>query len=208
MKKITYTVVVLLALLLTSSCGNRKSAADYEGMLDSIRKAEVAKELLKPVENDPVVAFFDSLTMMSVPMKYSPAFVAYLPQMAKIPSTFNSRFDYESNIDLYAVKLPSYQNYHLMLLGERLDSINVTLYLCTMNRDYVLVDRLCVYEQKVEDRKGKLGLMRQEYYVTSNYEVTLVRIFRGEDDESEHEESACRYVINKEGNFEEVIIEL
>ena len=208
MKKITYLVVVLVTLLLTSSCGNRKSAADYEGMLDSIRKAEVAKELLKPVENDPVVAFFDSLTMMSVPMKYSPAFVAYLPQMAKIPSTFNSRFDYESNIDLYAVKLPSYQNYHLMLLGERLDSINVTLYLCTMNRDYVLVDRLCVYEQKVEDRNGKLGLMRQEYYVTSNYEVTLVRIFRGEDDESEHEESACRYVINKEGNFEEVIIEL
>lgn len=208
MKKITYIVVVLVALLLAVSCGNRKSAADYEGMLDSIRKVEVEQELLKPAEGDPVVVFFDTLAMMSAPMKYSPQFVEYLPQMTKIPSTFNSRFDYESNIDLYAVKLPSYQNFHLMLLGERLDSTNVTLYICTMNREYVLVDRMCVYEQKVENRDGKLGLIRQEYYVTSNYEVTLVRIFRGEDDESEREESASRYVINKEGNFEEVIIEL
>lgn len=77
-----------------------------------------------------------------------------------------------------------------------------------MNQEYVLVDRLCVYEQKIEDRNGKLGLMRQEYYITSKYEVTLVAYFRGEDDETESELTACRYVINKEGNFEEVIIEL
>ena len=208
MKKITYIIVILAALSLTFSCGNRKSAADYEGMLDSIRKAEVEKELLKPSGGDPVIAFFDSLAMKSVPMKYSPEFVEYLPQMQKVPAAYNSRFDYESNVDLYAVKLPSYQNYHLMLLGEKLDSTNVSLYLCTMNRDYVLVDRLCIYEQKIEDRNGRQGLMRQEYYVTSQYEVTLLSYFRGEDDDTESEEAACRYVINKEGNFEEVIIEL
>ena len=77
-----------------------------------------------------------------------------------------------------------------------------------MNQDYVLADRLCVYEQKVEERNGMLGLKRQEYYITSDYEVTLVNIFRGEEDNSDTEESAFRYRINKEGNFEEVIIEL
>jgi len=126
----------------------------------------------------------------------------------KVPSVYNTRFDYESNVELYAVRLPSYQNYHMILLGEKLDSTNVSLYLCTMNREYVLVDRLCVYEQKIEERDGKLGLMRQEYYITSKYEVTLVSYFRGEDDDKESELAACRYIINKEGNFEEVIIEL
>lgn len=208
MKKITYIVAVLAVLLLMFSCGNRKNAADYEGMIDSIRKAEVGKQLLKPIASDPVVAFFDTLSMRSVPMKYSPEFVEYLPQMKKIPSVYNTRFDYESNVELYAVKLPSYQDYHMMLLGEKLDSTNVSLYLCTMNREYVLVDRLCVYEQKIEERDGKLGLMRQEYYITSKYEVTLFSYFRGEDDDKESELAACRYIINKEGNFEEVIIEL
>ncbi len=208
MKKIGYIVVLLGALLLTFSCGNRKRPEDYAGMIDSIRKAEMEKELFKPVASDPVLAFFDSLSMKSVPMKYSPEFVEYLPQMMKVPAVYNTRFDYESNVELYAVKLPSYQDYHMMLVGEKLDSTNVSLYLCTMNRDYVLVDRLCIYEQKIEDRNGSLGLMRQEYYITSNYEVTLVSYFRGEDDETESEETACRYIINKEGNFEEVIIEL
>lgn len=208
MKKITYLLVATVAALLAFACGNRKSAADYEGMLDSIRKAEVAKELLKPSTDDPVVAFFDSLAMKSVPMKYSAEFVTYLPQMTKVPSVYNSRFDYESNVELLAVKLPPFQHFHMMMVAERIDSANVSLYLCTMNQDYVLVDRLCIYEQKVEKKNGLLGLKRQEYYVTSQYECTLVSYFRGEDEETEREEAIYRYVINKEGNFEEVIIEL
>lgn len=208
MKKITYLVVVLVTLLLTSSCGNRKSAADYEQMLDSIRKAEVENELLKPTAGDPVIQFLDSLAMKSVPMKYSETFVAYLPQLEKVPPVMNSRFDYESNVDLYAVKLPSYQHFHVMLLAEKLDSVSTSLYLCTMNQEYVMVDRLCIYEQKVESKGGTLGTSRLEYFITSDYEVTLVRYSRKEDDEHEKEDSIRRYVINKEGNFEEVIIEL
>ena len=208
MRKLTIILSLMAVVLLSYSCGNRKNAADYDQMIDSIRRAEAAKELLKPVSNDPVMAFMDSLSIKSVPMKYSMEFVEYLPQMTKVPVTFNSRFDYESNIALYAVKLPSYKDYHMMLLAEKVDSTTTTLYLCTMNQEYVLVDRLCLYEQKIENRDGKLGVMRQEYYVTSQYEVTLVSYFRGEEDEEESETAACRYVINKEGNFEEVIIEL
>ena len=198
----------MAVVLLSYSCGNRKNAADYDQMIDSIRKAEVAAELLRPNEGDPVIAFFDTLGIKSIPMKYDVSFVEYLPQMKKVPSVFNSRFDYESNIELYAVKLPSYKNYHVMLLAEKVDSTTTTLYLCTMNQEYVMVDRLCIYEQKVVKRDGKLGVMRQEYYITSQYETTLVRCFRGEDDEEDSETAACRYVINKEGNFEEVISEL
>lgn len=208
MRKWTLILSLTAVILSFCSCGNRKNAADYDGMIDSLRRAEAAKELLKPVENDPAVAFIDSLGIMSVPMKYSLTFVEYLPQMTKVPAVFNSRFDYESNIELYAVKLPSYKNYHVMLLAEKVDSTTTTLYLCTMNQEYVMVDRLCIYEQKIENRDGKLGVMRQEYYITSQYETTLVRCFRGEDDEEESETVACRYVINKEGNFEEVILEL
>lgn len=208
MKKIGYIFVLAVMILAAYSCGNRKNAADYAGMIDSIRRAEAEKELLKPSVSDPVVAFFDSLAMKSVPMKYTPEFVEYLPQMKEVPAAYNSRFDYESNVELLAVKLPSYHHYHMMLIAEKLDSTNVSLYLCTMNQEYVLVDRLCIYEQKIENKDGRLGVMRQDYYVTSQYEVTLVSYFRGEDDEEESEVTACRYVINKEGNFEEVILEL
>lgn len=207
MKKITY-IAVLMAMVMAYSCGNRKNAADYDQMIDSIRKAEVAAELLKPNDGDPVIAFFDTLEMKSVPMKYDLSFVEYLPQMKKVPSAFNPRFDYESNVELLAVKLPSYKNYHMLLLAEKLDSTTTTLYLCTMNPEYMLTDRLCIYEQKIENRDGRLGVMRQEYYVTSKYEVTLVSYFRGENDEEESETAACRYVINKEGVFEETIVEL
>lgn len=208
MKKIGYIIVLAVVILTAIACGNRKNAADYAGMIDSIRRAEVEKDLLKPSVGDPVVAFFDSLAMKSVPMKYTPEFVEYLPQMKEVPAAYNSRFDYESNVELLAVKLPSYHHYHMMLIAEKLDSTNVSLYLCTMNQEYVLVDRLCIYEQKIENKDGRLGVMRQDYYVTSQYEVTLVSYFRGEDDEEESEVTACRYVINKEGNFEEVILEL
>ena len=185
MKKIGYIFVLAVMILAAYSCGNRKSAADYAGMIDSIRRAEAEKELLKPSVSDPVVAFFDSLAMKSMPMKYSPEFVEYLPQMEKVPTAYNSRFDYESNVDLLACKLPPHGHYHMMLVAEKLDSTNVSLYLCTMNQEYVLVDRLCIYEQKIENRDGRLGVMRQDYYVTNQYEVTLVSFFRGEDDEEE-----------------------
>lgn len=208
MRKFTFLSLLTAIVLFSYSCGNRKSVADYERMIDSIRKAEVERELLRPATSDPVVSFFDSLGMKSVPMKYSVDFVTYLPQMERVPSNINARFGYENNIELSAVKLPSYKMFHVMLVAEKLDSISTSLYLCTMDQEYVLIDRLCIYEQKVEKKDGLLGVMRLEYYITSQYETTLVWYFRDEDAEMEREEAAYRYVINKEGNFEEVIIEL
>lgn len=208
MRKLTLIVLLTAVLLVTYSCGNRKNAADYASMIDSIRRAEVELELLKPATIDPVILFFDSLSIKPVPMKYSADFVKYLPRMGRVPSMMNARFGYENNIELYAAKLPSYQMFHLMLVAEKLDSTSTSLYLCTMNQEYVMIDRLCIYEQKVEKKENLLGLSRLEYYVTSQYEITLVKYFRSEEDETEHEEAAYRYVINKEGNFEEVIIEL
>ena len=208
MRKLTFIALLTAVLLLSFSCGNRKNAADYASMIDSIRKAEIELELLKPETIDPVVLFFDSLSIKSVPMRYSADFVSYLPRMGKVPSMMNARFGYENNIELYAAKLPSYQMFNLMLVAEKLDSTSTSLYLCTMNQEYVLIDRLCIYEQKVEKKNNLLGLSRLEYFITSQYDITLVKYFRSEDDETEHEEAAYRYVINKEGNFEEAIIEL
>lgn len=208
MRKFTFLALLIAVVLFSYSCGNRKNAADYAGMIDSIRKAEVEKELLRPVNNDPAIVFFDSLSMKTVPMKFSVGFVTYLPQMTRVPSTMNARFGYENNIELYAAKLPSYKLFHVVLLAEKLDSTSTSLYLCTMDQEHVLVDRLCIYEQKVEKTNGLLGVMRMEYYITSQYETTLVKYFRSEEDESDHEEAIYRYVINKEGNFEEIIIEL
>ena len=209
MRKFTFIALLTAVLFFTYSCGNRKNASDYAAMIDSIRKAEIELELLKPTTTvDPVMLFFDSLSIKHVPMRYTVDFVTYLPRMGKVPSVMNARFGYENNIELYAAKLPSYQLFHVMLLAEKLDSTSTSLYLCTMNQEYVLIDRLCIYEQKVEKKKDLLGVSRLEYFITSQYDITLVKYFRNEEDETEHEEAAYRYVINKEGNFEEAIVEL
>jgi len=210
MKKLTLLLLLLVSLLVAwTACGHKKTPEDYAPMLDSIRRAEAAKQLLPPKVSDPVDAWFDSLQLITLPIRYSVSFVEYLPQMTKVPAAFNSRFDYEPNIKLEAARLPSAAGGHRMvLLAEHVDSLTTTVYLCSMSPDYVLQDRLCLYEQKIEDRDGRLGLMRQEFFVTSNYEVTLVTFFRAEDDEDDTMEGTVRYTVNREGNFQEAVIEL
>lgn len=195
-------------LVAWTACGHKKTPEDYAPVLDSIRRAEAAKQLLPPKVSDPVDAWFDSLQLISLPIRYSVSFVEYLPQMSKVPAPFNSRFDYEPNIKLEAARLPSAGHHRMVLLAEHVDSLTTTVYLCSMSPDYVLQDRLCLYEQKIEDRDGRLGLMRQEYFVTSNYEVTLVTFFRAEDEEDDTLEGTVRYTVNQEGNFQEAVIEL
>ncbi len=202
--------LALAATLWTACSQSSRRQAKYEQMIDSIRRAEVARTLLKADGvGDPVATFFDTLALKPLPMQYSKGFVDYLPQMKQVPADFNARFDYASDAVLYAMRLPSAGDHRLAVVAERLDSATTLLYLCTLNSDYVLEDRLLMYEEKREERKGEKGTVRQEYYITSDHEITLLRHFRPDAPAAAAtEESARRYIVNNEGLFEEIIIEL
>ena len=47
-----------------------------------------------------------------------------------------------------------------------------------------------------------------DYYITSNWEITLMKYYLSHEATSPELEETRRYIINKEGKFEEVIIEL
>jgi hypothetical protein len=47
-----------------------------------------------------------------------------------------------------------------------------------------------------------------DYFITSNYEITLMRYYLSHEATKPVLEQTRRYVINKRGEFEEVVIEL
>ena len=47
-----------------------------------------------------------------------------------------------------------------------------------------------------------------DYYITSNWEITLMKYYLSHEATNPQLEETRRYIINKEGKFEEVVIEL
>lgn len=212
MKKNLIFACLAVGLTLMIGCGNRSKMADYERKIDSIRKAENMQTLLPKTDNrEPLEVFFDTLSMIALPLRYSDEFVTYLPQMARVPKVFNSRMGCEGDQDLQAALLPPTPHYRVALVAERLDSLaSPTIYLCVFSQDYVLQDRLSIYERNVGDLNGDVGSMKLEYSVTSRYEVTLMRFFRSDSrpDAGYVWKETRRFHINHDGNFEEDAVDL
>ena len=57
-----------------------------------------------------------------------------------------------TDAQLRVVALPHNPYAEVFLLAEVTDSVSPSLYLCTMRRSHRLIDILCVYEQKRDDR--------------------------------------------------------
>ena len=95
------------------------------------------------------------------------------------------------------------------MLAEIKDSLNTVLYLYTMKSDHMALDHLCIYETKDERRDDDHGKTMLEYYITSNYETTLMLYYQSHDTDRKPELLNSRqYIINDEGRFEETIINL
>ena len=210
MKKATGLTLLLLALL-TLSCGNRKhDAAYYEQMVDSIRRAEQLKEIQKQtgIQENPIEAWFDTLRLHTLPIQTAGADIERLGEFAAVPVPANENFGYPADAHLKAMALPSMHRRQVILLCEMQDSITPALYLYTMDKKHRLVDMLCIYHQEEEKRASDSGLAYQEYFITSEYEITVMRYFKARAASKPMLEEARRYTISKDGRFEELPIEL
>ena len=125
-----------------------------------------------------------------------------------VPLSVNENFGYSSTAHLKAMALPSRYSSRVILLCEMQDSITPALYLYTMDKKHHPVDMLCIYHQEKVNRATDSGLTYQEYFITSQYEITIMRYFKGREAlKPELEEARC-YTISKDGMFEEQPIEL
>jgi hypothetical protein len=90
-----------------------------------------------------------------------------------------------------------------------IDSITPRLQLYVMDKKHMPIDQLCIYEQKAENRENDFGNTYLEYFITSKYETTLIMYYQSHDKERKPELlNSRRFIINKDGMFEETIIEL
>ena len=210
MKKATGLTLLLLALL-TLSCGNKKhDAAYYEQMIDSIRRAEQIKEIQKQagIYENPIEAWFDTLRLHTLPIQTAGADIERIGDFAVVPVSVNEYFGYPADAHLKAMALPSMHRRQVILLCEMQDSITPALYLYTMDKKHHPVDMLNIYHQETINRKNDQGMTYNEYYITSHYEITVMRYFKGHEDVKPQLEEARRYTISKDGMFEEQPIEM
>ena len=210
MKRSMLWILIPLVLALLS-CGQRKrDAVFYEQMVDSIRKAEQLKEMKRQagVYDDPVEAFFDTLQLRPLPIQSERSDFAKIGRFGRIPLSVISQLGYPVDTRLKALLLPRVHGLHALLLQEQLDSITSNLYLYTLDRNYQPIDHLCLYEERDEDRAEDFGRQYMDYYVTSEYEVTILYIYESLRTHKTEAEQTRRFQLNADGFFEEVVIEI
>ena len=207
----TAGIMLLLLALLTLSCGNKKhDAAYYEQMVDSIRRAEQVSEIQKQsgIYNNPIEAWFDTLHLHTLPIQTAGADVDKIGNFVSVPLSANENFGYDDNANLKAMSLPSIHHHQVILLCEMQDSIIPALYLYTMDKKHQPIDMLCIYHQEDVNRGKSYGLAYDEYFITSRYEITVMHYFKGHKAVKPKLEDARRYIISKDGLFEEQPMEL
>ena len=204
-------IMLFLSVLLMLSCGNKKhDAAYYEQMVDSIRRAEQVQEIQRKagIYENPIEAWFDTLHLHTLPIQTAGGNIEKLGDFVSVPLSVNENFGYPSDAHLKAMALPSRYRSQVILLCEMQDSITPALYLYTMDKKHQPVDMLCIYHQEKVDRVTDSGLTYHEYFITSQYEITVMRYFKGHEAEKPMLEEARSYTISKDGMFEEQPIEL
>ena len=203
--------VLFLSALLTLSCGNKKhDAVYYEQMVDSIRRAEQVQEIQRKagIYENPVEAWFDTLHLHTLPIQTAGSDVERIGHFDVVPQMVNEHFGYSADAHLKAMALPSMHRREVILLCEMQDSITPSLYLFTMDKEHQPVDMLCIYQQEKVDRDTDNGLAYDEYFITSHYEITVLHYFKGNKADKPILEHSRRFVINRDGMFEEQAIEM
>ena len=209
--RIIYFLSGTFVFLLLFSCGQkRKDVTYYEQMVDSIRKAEQMKEITKQMKSfdSPVEAFFDTLQIRPLPIRSEGSHIEKIGAFGQVPGFVVSQLGYPAGTQLKALLLPQTHHHHVVLLKEQCDSVKANLHLCTLDGECRPIDRLCLYEEVSEDRIDDFGRSYMDYFITSDYEITLIFSYESYNTHKVEVEQTRRYIINSGGYIEEEIVEI
>ena len=172
---------MLVLAVLVAACGGRKQMSPEEiaHKLDSIKALEI-KEKLKlqginlESSDNPFKVFYDSLNMQTLPLSYSEDYVNFLPGFQDIPTEILSYMDMEGGEHPKAVSLPESIGARLMILAAEETAGMYSLWLYSLDNDYVPIDKLCLYA--VEDKEDDIDPEEFiEYFsITSDFEIHLI----------------------------------
>lgn len=184
MRKVAYIIPLLIILAVLLSCGSRRlSPAELEHKLDSIKQLEVKEKLQAQGinledANNPIKQFFDSLDIQPLPISYTEDYVTYLPGFHKVPEDLASYLNFEGHHPK-AISLPESLGARMILLAadeNEKDEHKYSLWLYSLDEDYIPVDKLCLYA--LEDEEDLIDIDPEEFIqyfsITSDYEIHLL----------------------------------
>lgn len=176
---------------LVASCGNRRpSEGELMQKIDSIRSLENKRHLLmqgiKLGESSPLQAFYDSLSMEALPVRYSDDYVKFLIGYSVVPIAIVNYLELEGRVAPKAIALPEALGIRLMLLAADLSDGEYEIWLYSLDDEYYPVDKLLLYEPK-EVSKDRLGTESQRtlFSITSDYEIRVMEFADNYDTEGQ-----------------------
>ena len=172
----------IFAVMLMAACGGRSmSAEEMQHKLDSIQKIEAAERLAAQGINladadNPLKQFYDSLNLLPLPITYSDELVRYLPDFKPVPQDIAKALELEGNNKQKAISLPESLGARLMILAADEEDDRYSLWLYSLDNDYLPVDKLCLYAIDEEADLDDIGVedILQYFTITSDYEIHLM----------------------------------
>ena len=202
MKK--YCLIIWIAALVLS-CGNsRTSPQELQRKIDSVNALEAARQLelqgIRLGERSPFQLFYDSLSIQSLPLRYSEDYVKYLPDYQIIPQSIMTFLELEGRVAPRAIALPETLGTRLVLLAADVEDGEYELWLYSLDSECYPVDKLLLYQpQVISDTKLQLPPQETYFSITSNYEIRVVEYL----DEYDGEGQLSTFVVDEGRMFVE-----
>ena len=211
MRRTIIIAAVLVVTIVVAACGGRRGdAAYYAAKIDSLRKAEQLQQLRTGagLSGAPVEQFFDTLQLCPLPVRSVGGNIERLAHFVQVPRDIAMHMGYPEDVDLRVLRLPRYHGHRVVLLAQEQDSVPPTLFLHTLDDACQPLDQLCIYEQRAEERGDELVMVFNDYYITSDYHITLLFAYLKNDSDYPHQEGVRRYGITPDGHIEEEVVDL
>ena len=177
-------LVMMCATLMVAACGGRRmSPEELQHKLDSIKALEIKEKLALQGVNleasdNPLKLFYDSLEIQSLPISYSEDYVSFLPAYKDVTPEIVSYMELIECKHPKAVALPESVGARLMIMAADESAGHYSLWLYSLDDDYVPVDKLCLYavdDLDPEDIVDFGGEQFVQYFsITSDYEIRLM----------------------------------
>lgn len=202
----------LVVALLLCACGggHKMSPEELAHKLDSVKTLEIKEKLalqgihLEESDN-PLKMFYDSLDIQSLPISYSEDYVSFLPGFKPVPEEIVSYLEFEGRSPK-AITLPETIGARLLLLAADEQEHLYSLWLYSLDDEYIPVDKLCLYAiEDEEDTAINPDNFIQYYSITSDYEIHLLD-YSGKTNKARLEEvytidAARKFVLQRSQEF-------
>ena len=214
--RIRLSLLVMLSVVLIACRQGRLSSAQMQQKLDSIARLENLEQLEARgihlnKDVSPIQLFFDSLNIQPLPIRYSDEYVKYLPNYKSVPYELVSFMNLEGRTDPKAIALPETAGTRMVILAADEGDGLYSLWLYSLDTDYLPTDKLCLYATNKEEQKENEDALPedkliQDFVITSDYEIRLTDYtgkYKAQMQKVYHVDMSRKFVEAEEIDYEE-----